>query len=195
MLKIHTGLRKFTKEDRFHILLKKMNPQGINRPCQNIEKDEIFFEIYRIALKRDKDAIDIDGNDAFDSYRLFFYFMLRMFGHLNQLYEMEKSLLIDAILKYHLRKQSAKENLSEPSSSTKESAKENTSMPSPSRKESVEENKSKPSPSRIETAKENTSKPPPTKGSFEGKTKRTCQANSDSYNKDYSLEMSIHLVL
>ena len=30
MLKIHTGLRKFTKEDRFHILLKKTNPQGIN---------------------------------------------------------------------------------------------------------------------------------------------------------------------
>ena len=61
---------------------------------------------------------------------------------------MEKSLLIDAILKYHLKEYSAKENLSEPSSSTKESAKENTSMPSPSRKESVEENKSKPSPSR-----------------------------------------------
>ena len=53
-------------------------------------------------------------------------------------------------------------------------------MPSPSRKESVEEKKSKTSPSRIETAKENTSKPPPTKGSFEDKTKRTCQANSDS---------------
>ena len=57
-------------------------------------------------------------------------------------------------------------------------------MPFPSRKDRVEENKSKPSPSRIETAKENTSKPPPTKGSFEYRTKRTCQANSDSYNKD-----------
>ena len=49
--------------------------------------------------------------------------MLRMFDHLNQLYEMEKSLLIDAILKYHLSKESAKENVSEPSSSTKESSK------------------------------------------------------------------------
>ena len=57
-------------------------------------------------------------------------------------------------------------------------------MPSPSRKESVEENKSKPSPSRIENAKENTSKPPSTKGSFEDKTKITCQANSNSYKKD-----------
>ena len=99
MLQIHTSLRKFTKEDRFHILLTKMNPQGINPPCQNIAKDEMLFEIYRIALKRDKDAIDIDGNDAIDSYRLFFDFMIRMFDHLNQFYEMEKSLLIDAILK------------------------------------------------------------------------------------------------
>ena len=76
-----------------------MNPQGINRPCQKIAKYEMLFEKYRISLKWDKDEIDIDGNDAFDSYRLFFDFMLRMFDHLNQLYEMEKSLLIDAILK------------------------------------------------------------------------------------------------
>ena len=69
MLKIHTGLRKFTKEDRFHILLKKINPQGINRPSQKIAKDELLFEKYRIALKRDKDAIDIDGNDAIYSYQ------------------------------------------------------------------------------------------------------------------------------
>ena len=66
--------------------------------------------------------------------------MLRMFDHLNQLYEMEKSLLIDAILTYNLRKDSDEENSSEPSPSRKESAKENTSKPSPSRKESVKEN-------------------------------------------------------
>ena len=66
-------------------------------------------------------------------------------------------------------------------------------MPSPSRKESVKENKPKPSPSRIETAKENTSKPPPTKGSFEDKTKRTCQANSDSYNK-YLNAKKVHVM-
>ena len=41
--------------------------------------------------------------------------MLRMFDHLNQLYEKERSLLIDTILKYHLRKESAKENTSKPS--------------------------------------------------------------------------------
>ena len=35
--------------------------------------------------------------------------MLRMFDHLNQLYKREKSLLIDTILKYQSRNESAKE--------------------------------------------------------------------------------------
>ena len=64
----------------------------------------------------------------------YFDFMLRMFDHLNQLYEMETSLLIDTILTNHFRKDSAEENSSEPSTSRKESAKENTSKSSPSRK-------------------------------------------------------------
>ena len=78
-----------------------MNPLEIDRPCLKIAKDELLFEKYTVPLNRDKDAIDIDGNDAIDSHQLVFDFMLRMFDHLNQLYEMEKSLLIDAILKYH----------------------------------------------------------------------------------------------
>ena len=57
-------------------------------------------------------------------------------------------------------------------------------MPSPSRKESAKENKSKPSPSRKESAKENTSKPSPKKCCFVDETKRTSQANSDSYKTD-----------
>ena len=57
--------------------------------------------------------------------------MLRMFNHLNQVYEKEKSLLIDTILKYQSRKESAKENKPKPSPSRKESAKEYTSKPSP----------------------------------------------------------------
>ena len=125
-----------------------MNPLGIDRPCLKIAKDELLFEKYRIALKRDKDAIHIDGEDAINSNRSFFNLMLRIFDHLNQLYEMKKNLLIDSILKYHLRNESDEENLSEPSSSMKRSANENTSKPSPSRKDSVEKNTSKPSPSR-----------------------------------------------
>ena len=94
MLRIHTGVRKWTKNDQFHIILKNVNPLGIDRPCLNIASNELLFEKYRIALKRDKDAIDIDGDDAIDSYRLFFDFMLRMFDHLNQLYDMEKFFLL-----------------------------------------------------------------------------------------------------
>ena len=41
--------------------------------------------------------------------------MLRIFNHLNQLYVKEKCLLIDIILKYRSRKNSAKENTSNPS--------------------------------------------------------------------------------
>ena len=124
-----------------------------------IAKNEVLLEQYINALKRDKDAIDIEGEDKINRNILFFDFMLIMFDHLNQLYEIEKSLLIDTILKYHLRKKSLEENSSEPSPSWKESAKENTPKPSTSRKESVEENSSKSSLSMKESAKENTSKP------------------------------------
>ena len=148
MLRIHTGLQNWNKNYIFHIILSDMNPLGIKQPCIMIAKNEVLFEQYRIALKWDKDEIDIEGEDAINRNRLFFDFMTRMFDHLNQLYEMEKSLLIDTILKYHLRKESAKENSSEPSPSRKESAKEIISRPSPSRKDSAKENTSKPSPSR-----------------------------------------------
>ena len=47
-----------------------MNPLGINQPCLTIANNELLFEKYRIALKRDKYAIDIDGGDAIDSHRL-----------------------------------------------------------------------------------------------------------------------------
>ena len=71
-----------------------MNPLVIKQPCLAISKNEVLFEQYIIALKWEKDAIDIDGEDAINSNRLFFDFMLRMFDHLNQLYEMEKVFLL-----------------------------------------------------------------------------------------------------
>ena len=84
-------------------MLWKINPSLLH---------QLLFEKYRIALKRDKNEIDIDGDDAINSHQLVFDFMLRIFDNLNQLYEMEKCLLIDAILKYHLRNESDEENLS-----------------------------------------------------------------------------------
>ena len=59
-----------------------------------IEKNEVQSEKYRIALKWDKDEIDIEGEDTINRNQLFFDFMLRMFDNLNQLYEMEKVFLL-----------------------------------------------------------------------------------------------------
>ena len=64
MLRIHTGLRKWTKKDQFHIIIRDMNPLGIKQPCLTIAKNEVLFEQYIIAPKRDKDENDIDGEDA-----------------------------------------------------------------------------------------------------------------------------------
>ena len=94
MLRIHTGLQNWNKKDRFHIIPSDKNPLGIKQPYIIIAKNEVLFEQYIIALKRDKDAIDIEGEDAINRNRLFFDFMLRMFDHLNQLYEMEKVFLL-----------------------------------------------------------------------------------------------------
>ena len=52
-----------------------------------IPKNEVLFEQYRIALKWDKDAIDIEEENEIKRNRLFFDSMLGMFDRLNQLYE------------------------------------------------------------------------------------------------------------
>ena len=72
MLRIHTSLRKWNKKDRFHIFLRDKNPLVIKQPCIMIAKNEVLFEQYRIALKRDKYAIDIEGEDEIKRNRLFF---------------------------------------------------------------------------------------------------------------------------
>ena len=63
MLRIHTGLKKWIKKDRFHIFLRDKNPLGIKRPCIMIAKNEVLFEQYRISIERDKEFIDIEGED------------------------------------------------------------------------------------------------------------------------------------
>ena len=88
MLRIHTGLRKWTNKDIFHIILRDMYSLGIEKPCLTIAKNEVLFEKYRMSLEQEKDAIDIDREDAINRNRLFFDFILRMFDNLNQLYEM-----------------------------------------------------------------------------------------------------------
>ena len=89
-------------------IIRKINPIGIDKPCIKIAKSEVLFEKYRMALKQDKDAIEIQKDDAIKCNRICFDFMLRMFNNLNELYIKEKSLLIYTILKYQSRNESAK---------------------------------------------------------------------------------------
>ena len=57
MLRIYNGLRKWNKKEWYRILLRDKNPMGINRQCMKIEKNEVLFEKFSMALKQDKDAI------------------------------------------------------------------------------------------------------------------------------------------
>ena len=82
------------------MLLHDKNPLRIKRPCIIIAKNEVLFKKYRMAIKRDKDSIEIQGDDEIKCNRICFNFMLRMFNHLKKLYEKEKRLLIDTNLKY-----------------------------------------------------------------------------------------------
>ena len=43
MLRIHTGLRKWNKNNVYHINLRKKNPNGINQPCIKIANSEVLF--------------------------------------------------------------------------------------------------------------------------------------------------------
>ena len=108
-----------------------------------------------MALKRDKDAIEIQKNDAINRNRIFFDFMLRMFNHLNQLYVKEKSFLIDTILKYQSRNESAKK------------------VEKPNRYNKARNGN-----------KEDTSKPSPKKGCFVNETNQKSRARSYTYKSD-----------
>ena len=48
-----------------------------------IANNEVLFEKYRMAPKREKDAIEVQGDDAIKRNQLFFYYMLRIINHLN----------------------------------------------------------------------------------------------------------------
>ena len=60
-------------------------------------------------LNRDKYYISVQNNDAIKRNRIFFDFMERTFNLMDGLYLREICVLIDATMKYQLRKQSAAE--------------------------------------------------------------------------------------
>ena len=52
MLRVHTGFRILSDRNVFYFHIQKMNPFGIHEPCIKIEKSEVLFEQYRMALNR-----------------------------------------------------------------------------------------------------------------------------------------------
>ena len=108
-----------------------------------------------MALKRDKYSIGFQKDDAINRNRIFFDFMPRMFNHLTQLYVKEKNLLIDTILKYQPRDESAKE------------------VEEPNRYNNT-----------INGNNKDTSKPSPKKGCFVNKTNQKSRARSYTYKSN-----------
>ena len=73
-----------------YILAKTIQLESINHALR-LQIVKCCLKKYRMALKRDKDAIEIQKDDAIKRNQIFFDFMLRMFNNLNQLYVEEKS--------------------------------------------------------------------------------------------------------
>ena len=109
MLRIYTGLQKWSKTNVFDPHLKKKNPFDIHDTCINIVKSELLFEQYIMALNQEKYDIEVLNDDAIKRNRIFFDFMQQTFNRLYALYLREICLLIDAIMTYQMRKQSASE--------------------------------------------------------------------------------------
>ena len=87
----------------------KINPFGIRVPSINIANSEVLFEQYIMALNWYKYDVEVLNDDAINRKRIFFDFVQRTFNCLDGLYLRERCLLIDAIMKDILRKQSAQE--------------------------------------------------------------------------------------
>ena len=104
MLRIHTGLRKWSKKNVYDLHQKKTNPFDICVPCINIAKSEVLFEQYIMALNQEKDDTEVQNDDAMKPNQIFFDFMQQTFNRLAVLYLREMCLLVDPIMKYQFEK-------------------------------------------------------------------------------------------
>ena len=86
-----------------------MNPFDIRVPCIMIAKSELLFEQYIMTLNPYKYDIEIRDDDAIKRNQIFFDFIQQTFNHLDGLYLNDGCVLVDAIIKYQLSKQSAEE--------------------------------------------------------------------------------------
>ena len=62
-----------------------------------------------MALNQDKYDIEVQNGDAIKRNQIFFDFMQQMFNRLDELYVRGRCILIDAIMKDQLKKQSVEE--------------------------------------------------------------------------------------
>ena len=72
MLRIHTGLKKWSKRNLFDLHLQKMNPSGIHETCIKIAKSEVLFGQYRMDLKQEKYGIEVRNDDTIKRDQIFF---------------------------------------------------------------------------------------------------------------------------
>ena len=98
MLIIHTGLRKLSKKNVYDFHLLKMNPFEIGKPCIIISRIQLFFEKYRMDIKRDKYDIGVQNDDAINCNLIFFDFVQQTFNRMDGLYLHERIILIDTII-------------------------------------------------------------------------------------------------
>ena len=84
-----------------------MNTFYICVTCINIEKSELSFEQYRMALNWDKYDIEVRNDDTIKCNQIFFDFMQQTSNCLDELYLREICILIDVIMIDQLRVQSA----------------------------------------------------------------------------------------
>ena len=86
MLRIHTGLRKFSKTNVYDLHIKNNNPFDIGVPCINISRSEVLFEQYIMAVNWDKYDIEVQNDDAIKRNQILFDFMQQTFNCLDVLY-------------------------------------------------------------------------------------------------------------
>ena len=133
MLRIHTGLQKWSKRSVFDLHLKKMNPFDIYIPFINIANSELLFEQYIMGLNQDKYAIKVRNDDAIKCNQIFSDFMQWTFNCLDALYLRERCLLIDMIMKINWGIRVQQKLKTEQRKKSRNKRKEGTSEPSPNK--------------------------------------------------------------
>ena len=78
------------KTNVYDLHLKKTNSFYVGKPCINIAKSEVLFEIYIMALNWDKSDIEVRDYDAIKRNQTFFDIIQRKFNFLDELYMHDK---------------------------------------------------------------------------------------------------------